>query len=71
MTEEATDSEGNLLCPECGEQLWFYRIYQERLTEGEDILDIEGAEWDHEEVACPDCDYKPLYKWDGEAIVLD
>ncbi|KKM63474.1 hypothetical protein LCGC14_1511160, partial [marine sediment metagenome] len=25
---------------------------------------------DHEEVACPSCNYKPEYKWDGEGIVL-
>ncbi|KKN36026.1 hypothetical protein LCGC14_0777650 [marine sediment metagenome] len=57
-------------CPKCGEPLWFYRIYQEQLIEDEDILNIECAEWDHEEVACPICDYKPKYKWVGEAIVL-
>ena len=57
-------------CPKCGEPLWFYRIYQEPLTEGEDILNIEYAEWDHEEVACPSCNYRPEYKWDGEAVIL-
>lgn len=62
--------EVNVPCPKCGEPLWFYRIYQEELIEGEDILNIEYAEWDHEEVACPNCNYTPAYKWDGEAIVL-
>lgn len=70
MTNEAIDSEGNVPCPKCGEPLWFYRIYQETLIEGEDILNIDFAEWDHEEVACPSCDYKPEYKWSGEAIIL-
>ena len=63
--------EGNVPCPQCGTPLWFYRIYQEPLTVGEDILDIGYAEWDNEEVACPSCDYKPAYRWVGEAIVLD
>lgn len=62
--------EGNVPCPRCGTPLWFYRIYQETLTEGEDILNIEYAEWDNEEVACPGCNHKPSYKWVGESIVL-
>ncbi|KKL26676.1 hypothetical protein LCGC14_2392930 [marine sediment metagenome] len=64
------EDEGDIPCPKCGIPLWFYRIYQEPLTKGEDILNIEYAEWDNEEVACPSCNHKPAYKWDGEAIVL-
>ena len=70
MTTEIDDSEVTIPCSECGAPLWFYRIYQEPLIEDEDILDIGNAEWDHEEVACTMCDYKPAYKWSGEAIVL-
>lgn len=66
-------------CPRCGEQLWFYRIYQEVLIfdrEGDpiEIQDIEDTGWDHEEVACPNCDHKPKYEWQetglGNVIVL-
>lgn len=55
-------------CPECGEQLWFYRIYQDDLmldSEGQpiEIKDISDDPWDLEEVACPSCGHKPKYRW--------
>ena len=66
--EETTDSQGNLLCPKCGAQLWFYRNYKERITRGEHILEIGYTEWDEEYVECADCKDRPKYEWYGEEL---
>ncbi len=62
--------DGNLFCSICGTPLWFYRVYQEPITQEEDILDIGCSEWDDEYVQCPNCGHRPEYEWYDEVIVL-
>lgn len=61
---------GNMPCPICKTPLWFYRVYQEPLTENEDATEIGYTEWDDEYVKCPSCDFRPPYEWYEQVIVL-
>jgi len=70
MTDETTDSVGNLLCSKCEAPLMFYRVYKELITRGEDILDIGNSQHDEEYVECTNCGDRPAHEWYDEEIVL-